>query len=143
MKKIILLANILFIVTIHNVQSQQILGKWKAIDDETQKPRSIIEIYEKSGKIYGKVVEILEPGKENNLCTECSGEDKNKPILGMVILKGLQKDKQEYSGGFITDPATGKKYKCTISLEAKNILKVRGYIGFSLIGRTQYWQRAR
>ncbi|MEN9656287.1 MAG: hypothetical protein RL311_1258, partial [Bacteroidota bacterium] len=69
------------------------------------------------------------------------GDDKNKPILGLNIIKGLSKDGAEYNSGEILDPKNGKLYKCALSLESKDKLKVRGYIGFSLIGRTQYWYR--
>jgi uncharacterized protein (DUF2147 family) len=122
-------------------QSQTVIGKWKTIDDETGKAKGIIEIYEKSGKIYGKVVDILEQEHKKKFCIKCSGEDKNKPILGMIIIKGLSKDNSEYNNGKILDPKNGKLYQCYITLETKDKLKVRGYIGFSLFGRTQYWYR--
>jgi uncharacterized protein (DUF2147 family) len=143
MRKIILVASVLCFAVVTTVRSQSVVGKWKTIDDETGKPKSIVEVYEKSGKIYGKIVDILDPQKKDKLCTECTGDEKNKPVLGMVIVKGLQKDAEEYNGGSITDPVTGKKYKCFITLEGKDKLKVRGYIGFALIGRTQYWYRVK
>lgn len=122
--------------------SQEILGKWKTIDDETGKAKSIVEIYKATdGKVYGKVFKILTPGEENKKCTECSGAQKDKPITGMIIINGLSKDGDEWSGGTILDPNNGKKYKCYITLDSKDKLKVRGYIGISLIGRTQYWYR--
>lgn len=141
MNKIILCSTLLlFTITI---QSQTVIGKWKTIDDETNKPKSIVEIYEKSGKIYGKVLEIIEAELRNKVCSNCSGDDKNKPILGMIVIKGLQKDKTEYNSGKILDPKNGKLYKCYITLESKDKLKVRGYIGISLFGRTQYWYRVK
>ncbi len=121
--------------------SQNVLGKWKTIDDVTGKEKSIIEIYQENGKIYAKVIQILTPGKENKRCTECEGANKDKPILGMVVINGLSQDDDEWNGGTILDPNNGKTYKCYITLESENKLKVRGYIGFSLIGRTQYWYR--
>ena len=138
MKKNIFYSAVLFAVTTFSAQSQSVIGKWKTIDDETGKPKSIVEIYEKSGKIYGKVVEILQEENKKKLCTECSGEDHNKPVLGLTIIKGLTKDDGEYSNGKILDPKNGKLYKCTVSLENKDKLKVHGYIGISLIGRTQH-----
>lgn len=123
--------------------SQSIIGKWKTIDDETGKEKSIVEIFEKNGKIFGRILEVLDPEKKNKKCELCEGEDKNKSIQGLVIIKGLTKDEDEYSNGKILDPKNGKLYKCLISLENKDKLKVRGYIGFSLIGRTQYWYRAK
>lgn len=140
MRKIIIFF-ILFIAVISNAQNNSVIGKWKTIDDETGKPKSIVEIYEKSGKIYGKVIDILDTIHKNDLCKECSGEDANKPILGITVIKGLKKDGDEYSSGKILDPKNGKLYQCYITLEGKDKLKVRGYIGFSFLGRTQYWYR--
>jgi len=133
----------LFFLTIFFAQSQTVIGKWKTIDDETGKAKSIVEIYEKSGKIYGKVVDILEEENKKRVCTNCSGDDKNKPILGMTVIKGLSKKGSEYTDGKILDPKNGKLYKCFITLETKDKLKVRGYIGISLFGRTQYWYRVK
>jgi uncharacterized protein (DUF2147 family) len=140
MKNLLLTVAILFITSTF---SQSVIGKWKTIDDETGQAKSIVEIYENAGKIYGKVMEIFEEKRKNDICKECTGTDKNKPIEGMVILRGLSKDGDEYSGGKIIDPKNGKTYKCSIALESKDKLKVRGYIGFSLIGRSQYWVRVK
>jgi uncharacterized protein (DUF2147 family) len=125
------------------IQSQTVIGKWKTIDDETGRAKSILEIVEKSGKIYGKVIEILDVENKNSICNECTGEDKNKPILGITVIKGLTKEGSEYTNGKILDPKNGKLYQCFITLETKDKLKVRGYIGISLFGRTQYWYRVK
>lgn len=127
--------------TVNYTIAQEVYGKWKTIDDITGEAKSIVEIYKKNGKAYGKVVEILNPEKRNDKCINCTRADKNKPILGMEILKDLKKNGSEYSGGTITDPNTGKIYKALMELENPNKLKVRGYIGFSLMGRSQYWER--
>jgi len=125
------------------IQSQNVIGKWKTIDDATGEAKSVVEIYEKSGKIYGKVVEILRADHKNDVCSKCEGSEKNKPILGMVIINGLKKDGNEYNDGTILDPTNGKKYKCYITLESPDKLKLRGYVGFSMLGRTQYWARVK
>jgi uncharacterized protein (DUF2147 family) len=125
------------------INSQIVTGKWKAIDDVTGKPLAILEIYENESKIYGKVLDIINPKDRNKVCSNCSGEDKDKPILGMTVIKGLIKDGLEYNSGKILDPKHGRLYKCFITLESKDKLKVRGYIGFSLFGRTQYWHRVK
>lgn len=136
------LFTLLFCITaMTSMQSQSVIGKWKTIDDATGEAKSIVEVFSKSGKIYAKVVDILDPATKNNLCKQCSGDDKNKPILGLTIIKGLSKDGSEYNSGEILDPKNGKLYKCALTLESKDKLKVRGYIGFSLLGRTQYWHR--
>jgi uncharacterized protein (DUF2147 family) len=112
---------------------------WKTIDDETGKAESIVEITKKSdGKYYGKVTRLLiKP--EHAICIDCKDDRKNKLILGMEVVRGMSKDGTEFTGGTITDPKTGKTYKCNMSREGDQ-LNVRGYIGFSLIGRTQTWQ---
>ena len=136
------LITLLFCITVMtSMQSQSVIGKWKTIDDTTGEAKSIVEVFSKSGKIYAKVVEILDPANKNSVCKKCSGEDKNKSILGLTIIKGLSKDGSEYNSGEILDPKNGKLYKCALSLESKDKLKIRGYIGFSLLGRTQYWHR--
>ena len=132
----ILLTNLLF-------SQNTVIGKWKTIDDETGKPISVVEIFEKSGKIYGKVLEIINPKNRNRVCEKCPPEEKNKPILGLTVIKGLNKDGEEYNGGKILDPKSGKLYKCYITPEDNDKLKVRGYIGISLFGRTQFWHRVK
>lgn len=125
-----------------NGHSQSIFGKWKTIDDETGKEKSIVEIYQsKNGKAYAKILELLEKDKQDKLCTNCKGKNKNRPIKGLEIINGLIKDDDEWNSAKILDPKTGKEYKCIISLEEPTKLKVRGYIGFALIGRTQYWHK--
>lgn len=125
-----------------NVNAQHhILGKWKTIDDKTGKPRSIVEIYEVENKLYGKVIEIIDPSKKNVKCEKCEGTDKHKPIVGLVIIRGLKKEGDEYSNGKILDPESGSFYKCVIKPEGKDKLNVRGYMGISLIGRSQIWHR--
>lgn len=119
----------------------QVTGKWKTIDDETGKAKSIVEIYETNGKLYGKITEILNPAKKNAKCDKCDGADKGKPIEGLVIIKGLTKDGNEWTDGDILDPTKGKLYSCTLKLDGKDKLKVRGYMGVSLLGRTQTWTR--
>jgi uncharacterized protein (DUF2147 family) len=123
--------------------SAQVIGKWKTIDDNTGEAKSIVEIYEQNGKIYGKVIEILNPAKKDAKCTKCEGSDKDKPILGMIIIKGLTKDGDEYTDGDILDPNKGKLYSCTIKLDGKDKLNVRGYLGISMLGRSQTWTRVK
>ena len=118
----------------------QIEGKWKTIDDETKQAKSIVEIYKKAdGSYYGKVSQLLIKPADPN-CTVCKDDRKGKPILGLEIIRGLKKDGNEFSGGTITDPKTGKSYKCTITRTGDQ-LNVRGYVGVSLLGRTQTWQK--
>lgn len=121
------------------------VGNWRTIDDKDGKEKSVVEIYERNGKIFGKIINLKNPNDENGkpkACSKCEGEDKNKPIVGLTIIKNLSKDGDEYSGGTILDPSNGKIYKCTIQvIEEGKKLKVRGFIGFSMMGRNQYWFR--
>ena len=119
----------------------QIEGKWKTIDDESGQAKSIVQIYKaKNGKYYGKIVDLLQK-PENANCVKCKDDRKNKPLIGLEIIRGLQKDGNDFEDGTITDPKTGKTYKCIIKREGDK-LNVRGYVGFSLIGRTQTWHKA-
>jgi uncharacterized protein (DUF2147 family) len=138
MKKLALFALLLGCLQIN---AQSVIGKWKTIDDKTGKAKSVVEIYESNGKIYGKIVEIFDPAKRERKCEKCEGTDKNKPVLGLIVIKGLSKDGDEYNGGKIVDPETGSVYKCFVKLEGKDKLTVRGYMGIALIGRSQTWVR--
>lgn len=123
------------------IKAQGVLGKWHSIDPDTGDKESVIEIYKTGDKIYGRVIEILKEEDRDKTCIECTGKDKDKPIQGLVIVRGLSKEGDEWTGGKILDPKNGKLYKCYVTLEGDNKLKLRGYIGFSLIGRTEYWYR--
>ena len=141
MKKNVLL--VVFLSFAFSVSAQTVFGKWKTIDDETGEAKSIVQVYEKNGKAYAKVLELLEEDKKGAVCSKCKGKNKNKSIEGLVIINGLTKDGEEWNDGTILDPASGKEYKCYIQLESESKLKVRGFIGFALIGRTQYWYRVK
>ena len=141
MKNTVLPFLLLVFISASSVMAQDVTGKWKTIDDQTGDAKSIVEIYKKNGKVYGKIVDLINPQKKNAKCTECPGDDKNKPLTGLVIIRGLEKDGDEYNDGKILDPISGKLYKCYIALENPDRLKVRGYIGFAMLGRTQYWSR--
>lgn len=120
--------------------AQDILGVWKTVDDEDNVEKSHIKLYEEGGKLYGTVIKLLE-GATTSHCNECEGELKGAPIEGMTLLYGLVKDGKAYDDGSILDPASGKVYSCKVELEDENTLRVRGYIGYSWLGRTQYWYR--
>ncbi len=118
------------------------VGYWKTIDDKTGKPKAVVEIYEENGKLYGRIVELIrEPGEDlDPICEKCPGDKKGKPIRGMVILWDLKKKgDHEWGGGKIMDPKNGKVYSAKIELAEDGTLRVRGYLGFSLLGRTQVW----
>lgn len=135
---LILLLSLVSLVTVNGQDS--ITGKWKTIDDETNKPKSIVEIFEKDGKYYGKILKLFRTPDEDQdpLCEECPQEDERykKKIIGMEILKEMVKSGSEYSEGTILDPNNGKIYRCKIWREGNN-LKLRGYWG--PFYRTQTW----
>jgi uncharacterized protein (DUF2147 family) len=119
------------------------VGTWKTIDDKTGEAKALVQITDSGGKLEGKIIKILKSDDgPNPVCKECDGERKNKPVEGMTILWGLSKDGDEWNGGQILDPKNGKIYKAKLSLDdGGRKLNVRGYIGFSLMGRSQVWQR--
>ena len=122
------------------LNAQSILGEWETFDDITGDKLSVVEIYKNKNKYFGKIIHLFEDPLDS-VCDKCDGENKNKPIIGLVIINNLIEDDDEYNDGTILDPNNGKYYKCYLELENNNKLKLRGYIGFSLLGRTQYWQR--
>lgn len=119
-------------------------GRWKTIDDNTGKATSVVVVKEENGVVSGTIERlIVEPGEDPNpKCDKCTGDKKDKPVVGMRILWDLKKDKKEWSGGTILDPDNGKTYKCYIEvIDGGKRLKVRGYLGITIFGRTQYWVR--
>ena len=128
-------------VLISSVQINEIEGIWITQDDETGKKKSEVLLYKNEGKLYGKILNLLLEEDKGKLCVNCKGENKNLPIQGMVIIKDLKIIDKSWEDGTILDPKSGKTYSCYITFEDENTLKVRGYIGFSLLGRTQKWIR--
>ncbi len=119
-------------------------GLWRTIDDHSGKEKSLVRIIEINGEFRGTIERLFrEPSEDPNPnCEKCPGDKKNKPVIGMMILTGLKKDKDQWSGGEILDPQNGKTYKCKVWLEGKGReLHVRGFIGMALLGRTQVWKR--
>lgn len=120
------------------------LGTWTTIDDKTQKPKSVVEIYQaKDGSLAGRVTEILQSDRgPNPVCDKCSGDRKDKPVKGMVILWGIRQKGDTWEGGQILDPKNGKIYSVKVTpVEGGKKLDVRGFMGFSMLGRTQTWVR--
>ena len=117
-----------------------IIGKWQTVDDNTGEVKSVVEIYEENGKLYGAIRELFRGSDEDPdpMCVSCKGDKKDQRITGLVIVEDMTKDGSEYSGGTITDPENGKEYKCKMWLENGD-LKVRGYWGF--LYRTQTWHK--
>jgi uncharacterized protein (DUF2147 family) len=118
------------------------VGLWQTVDDHTGKARGLVRIFESQGRLYGDVVRVLDPDKAGAVCVSCTDDRKNKPVQGLQIIRGLQPDGDGWSGGTILDPETGAIYRCSIHLaDGGRRLIVRGYVGISLIGRSQTWFR--
>jgi uncharacterized protein (DUF2147 family) len=120
------------------------VGLWQTIDDHTGKPRGLVRIVEANGEYRGRVEKTFpKPGEDPDpKCEKCAGARYNQPVIGMTILWGLRKQGEEYAGGEILDPEDGKIYRARMRLEdGGKKLDVRGYIGFSLFGRSQIWVR--
>jgi len=120
------------------------VGTWTTIDDKTRKPKSVVEIYEaRDGTLNGRVIEILQSERgPNPMCDKCTGANKDKPVKGMVMLWGVKQKGGSWEGGKILDPATGKIYSVKMTpIEGGKKLDVRGFMGFSLLGKTQTWVR--
>jgi len=119
---------------------QDILGQWETYDDRTNEKKSIIEIYKTDDIYFAKIIKTFTED-DRNTCEKCKGDKKNAPIIGLLIIEDLKRKGNKYSGGNITDPASGETYKCVLKLIDDNKLKVRGFLGAPVFGRTQYWLR--
>jgi len=143
MKRLFLLIALICLSSV--LFGQDIFGKWKTVDDETGDVKSIVEIFEKDGKAYGKVIELFRKADEvqDPHCTACEDDRKGSRILGMEIIRGLENEDGEWEDGTICDPKNGKIYDCKLWLDEDdpNKLNVRGYILF--LYRTQAWFRVK
>ena len=132
---------LLISLIVFSVQSDPIEGTWVTQDDETGKQKSEVLIYKEDGKLYGKITKLLLPEDQGKKCVNCKGANKDQPIEGMIIIKDLELEDDTWEEGTILDPQSGKVYDCYVDFEDTNTLKVRGFLGFSLLGRTQIWKR--
>jgi len=128
-------------------QSASPAGLWRTIDDSTKKDKSLVRIVETNGVYSGKVEKIVDPDSPKDaVCKECSDDRKDKPVVGMTIIRNVKAsadDKDVFEGGDILDPNNGKVYRVKLKLiEGGSKLDVRGYIGTPMLGRTQTWVRA-
>jgi len=117
-------------------------GRWKTVDDRTGQPRGFVRIYEENGAFFGKIEGTLKAADAKEHCDLCTDGRKGKPIIGLVVLRSLKKQGDEYAGGDILDVDTGKVYRCKLQLldQGKKLL-VRGYIVTPILGRSQIWIR--
>ena len=143
MKKLLLIAFYFFSFTAFaKTNPDDILGIWLSSNGQGQ-----IQIYKEGDKYFGKLHWMKEPnGPKGNPKMDVNNPDqklKNQPLLGAVIVKNLKYYDGEWSGGRVYDPQNGKEYKCYMKLKDPQTLSLRGYIGFSLLGRTEVWTRVK
>lgn len=122
--------------------SQSVEGKWITIDDETDEQKSVVEIYEKDGKLFGKIVQFLEEGADpDSKCAHCKGSMKGKKLMGFDVLQDFEKEGEEYVNGKIIDPEKDKTYEAKIWIDKDDdaVLKLRGYVSFFY--KTISWKR--
>lgn len=116
-----------------NLSAQSVSGIWKNYDDD--QVQSHIKVFEKDGKLYAEVVELFAHSKVK-VCKKCKGKDKNKSLIGMLIFHDLVKKDAKWVDGKILNPKKGKKYDCLVELMDDKTLKVRGYVGKPLFGKS-------
>jgi uncharacterized protein (DUF2147 family) len=125
-----------------NDPADQILGKWLNEDKDAH-----VEVYKEAGKYFGKIVWLKEPNEELTGLPKLDDENsdvtlQSRPVMGLVILKDFVYDGDgEWEDGTIYDPKNGKTYDCYMEFDEEGVLKIRGYIGISWIGRSSYWTR--
>lgn len=133
-----LLSNAVFAASLDGTQ-------WQTVDEKTGEKKAIIQLNENSGQVSGKIIKVLDSKKAKANCEKCTGSLKNKPIEGLQILTGMRADgTNQWSNGKLVDPETGKIYSGKINLSDNGqSLKLRGYVGSPVFGRSQTWQRVK
>lgn len=139
MKRILFFAVTLFFSVTLFAQNP-LLGEWITVDDATGEQKSIVRIYQAdNGKYYGTIIQLLEENGETAVCTECTGEDHNKPIVGLTIIRDMQLKDNELRGGKVLDPDNGKFYYAKVYLKDGKLI-LRGSLDKAgLLGRSQTW----
>lgn len=142
MRKILFTLTLAAAATLAHAQSTPV-GLWKTIDDETKAEKSYVRLTESAGVVSGRIEKLLDPSKQDSKCDKCSDERKDKPVLGMTIVRNVKAsadDKDVWEGGEILDPNNGKTYRVRLKpLDGGKRLEVRGYIG--PFYRNQQWIR--
>lgn len=119
------------------------VGVWRTVDDKTGEVSSEVRISDNAGVLSGRIEKLLrKDARQDDVCDKCADERKNKPVLGLEIIRGAKKSdgKEVWEGGKILDPDNGKDYTLRLTpIEDGKQLQVRGYIAFFY--RTQTWTR--
>jgi uncharacterized protein (DUF2147 family) len=120
------------------------VGLWEQVDEKSGKPESWFKITERNGVYVGNIVKIFfKPGEDENwVCDKCEGDERGKPVLGLALIKGMQRKGLEYENGTIMDPRDGSVYSALMKISPDGQkLEVRGFLGISFLGRSQMWNR--
>lgn len=118
------------------------LGLWRTIDDKTGKPRSVVRIFEEGGRLFGRIERGIDARENDRTCKLCTDERRDQPLRGMLIIRNMKRSGDEYVDGDILDPDNGSVYRSKMKLaDEGRKLSVRGFIGVSLFGRSQTWER--
>lgn len=124
-------------------QADSPVGTWRTFSDRTGQESGQVQIFAQDGLLYGRVTGIADAAKRAATCRKCDDDRKDKPVLGLDIIRGLHQDGDRWDGGTILDPENGSVYRCILRLtEGGSRLVVRGFVGISLLGRSQTWVRA-
>ncbi len=141
------MAVLLALVSIADAPAQQLspklenaVGHWQVVNSDGS-PGGKVDTYIENGKLFGRVTEVRPGRTPKDVCDKCSGEFKNQLILGMVNLRGFHAEGDDWVDGTVVDPENGKQYKGKIWAVDKDTLRMRGFIGISLLGRTETWTR--
>jgi uncharacterized protein (DUF2147 family) len=121
------------------------LGDWRAVDEESGEARAVIRLYEQGGRLFGRIVEVLPTRSDPTpdfVCNSCAGELAGIDLREFELLRDLEWQGDEFAGGHIHDPRSGRRYRAAVALAGPDRLRVRGYVGLRAIGRTQVWERA-
>jgi uncharacterized protein (DUF2147 family) len=144
MKSLIAAAVLSLVANLAMAQASPV-GLWKTIDDETKAEKSLVRVSDTGGVFSAVIEKLLDPAKQDAKCDKCSDERKDKPVMGMTILRDVKKsssDSELWDGGDILDPNNGKVYKVRLKpVDGGKKMEVRGYIGMPMLGRTQTWIR--
>jgi uncharacterized protein (DUF2147 family) len=125
-------------------QAAAVEGRWITIDDRDGSRKSIVTLnLNTAGELQGTITQLLREEAKGSRCEKCPEDFKDQPLEGLTFMWGLTREAEgEWAGGSILDPKTGKIYKAKLELnEGGNSLTVRGFIGISLFGRSQTWER--
>ncbi len=141
--KAIFLLSFLFFSVDGFASSEGIAGYWVTKSDKNGEKASVVKIWQDGKDEYeGKVVKLFQHKDTVYSCDRCPAPFSHKPVLGLTILNSLKYEKPgSYTSGRILDPRSGHVYKLNVTLISPEKLKVRGYLGMPLFGRTQYWAR--